>query len=72
MVYKLGEKYRLVAGERRTLASIIGQDRYSAKILDSKPTDLKISLLQWIGNVERSDLSLWERLKILKNRSCLC
>ena len=67
VVYKFGEKYRLVAGERRTLASIIaGKTDIQAKILDSKPTDLKISLLQWIENVERSDLSLWERLKNLE------
>ncbi len=67
VVYKFGEKYRLVAGERRTLASIMaGKTDIQAKILDSKPTELKISLLQWIENVERSDLSLWERLKNLE------
>jgi ParB family chromosome partitioning protein len=67
VVYKFGEKYRLVAGERRTLASILaGKPDIQAKILDSKPTALKISLLQWIENVERSDLSLWERLKNLE------
>ncbi len=67
VVYKFGEKYRLVAGERRTLASIIaGKTDIQAKILDSKPNDLKIRLLQWIENVERSDLSLWERLNNLE------
>lgn len=63
IVYKFGEKYRLVAGERRTLASILaGKSEIQAKILDSKPSDLKVSLLQWIENVERTDLTLWERL----------
>lgn len=67
VVYKFGEKYRLVAGERRTLASVIaGKTEIQAKILESKPNELKISLLQWIENVERSDLSLWERLKNLE------
>ena len=67
VVYKFGEKYRLVAGERRTLASILaGKIDIQAKILDSKPTELNISLLQWIENVERTDLSLWERLKNLE------
>lgn len=67
VVYKQGEKYRLVAGERRTLASILaGKMDIQAKILDSKPAELKISLLQWIENVERTDLSLWERLKNLE------
>lgn len=66
-VYKFGEKYRLIAGERRTLASILaGKTDIQAKILDSKPDELKISLLQWIENMERSDLSLWERLKNLE------
>jgi len=37
-----------------------------AKILDTKPDELKISLLQWMENVERKDLSLAERLKNLE------
>ena len=62
-VYKYGEKYRLIAGERRTLGSILaGKTDIQAKILDVKPDALKVSLLQWIENIERSDLSLWERL----------
>lgn len=62
-VYKFGEHYRLIAGERRTLASIMaGKVDIQAKILDDKPDNLKISLLQWIENIERSDLTLWERL----------
>lgn len=66
-VYKFGETYRLIAGERRTLASIIaGKTDIQAKILDDKPDALKISLLQWIENIERSDLSLWERLMNLE------
>lgn len=67
VVYKHGQKYRLVAGERRTLASILaGKTDIQAKILEEKPSPLKISLLQWIENVERSDLNLWERLKNLE------
>lgn len=67
VVYKYGDKYRLVAGERRTLASILaGRTDIQAKILDSKPSELKISLLQWIENVERTDLTLWERLRNLE------
>jgi len=67
VVYKYGEKYRLIAGERRTLSSILaGKNEIQAKILDHKPDALKISLLQWIENIERSDLSLWERLRNLE------
>ena len=67
VVYKFGDKYRLIAGERRTLASIIaGKAEVQAKILDTKPNELKISLLQWMENVERKDLSLGERLRNLE------
>ena len=66
-VYKHGERYRLIAGERRTLASIVaGKSDIQARILDSKPDELRVSLLQWIENIERSDLSLWERLRNLE------
>ncbi|MBS0358993.1 MAG: ParB/RepB/Spo0J family partition protein [Proteobacteria bacterium] len=67
LVYKHGDKYQLVAGERRTLASILaGKDDIPAKILTSKPNKLKLSILQWIENVEREDLSLWERIRNLE------
>lgn len=64
IVYKFGEKYRLIAGERRTLASILcGQENIQARVWDGKPSQLTLSLLQWIENVERTDLTLWERLR---------
>lgn len=67
LVYKHGEAYRLVAGERRTLASVLaGKSDIQAKILDGKPDELKVGLLQWIENIERSDLTLWERISNLK------
>lgn len=64
VVYKHGGLYRLIAGERRTLASILAEKTdIPARILGEKPGALKLSLLQWIENIEREDLSLWERLK---------
>ncbi len=67
LVYKQGEKYRLIAGERRTLASILaGKSDIQARILDEKPNALNISILQWIENIERSDLSLFEKLRNLE------
>lgn len=64
LVYKTPTCYRLVAGERRLLASLIGRkESIQAKILDKKPSQLKLSLLQWIENMERSDLTLGERLQ---------
>lgn len=63
VVYKQGDIYKLVAGERRTLASILAnKNDIQAKILDGRPGELKIRMLQWIENIERADLSLWERL----------
>lgn len=67
LVYKHDEQYRLIAGERRTFASILaGKDNIPAKILPEKPTELNLSLLQWIENIEREDLSLWERIRNLE------
>ena len=67
VVYKHNDLYRLIAGERRTLASIIaGRADIPAKILTQKPAPLKLSLIQWIENIEREDLSLWERICNLK------
>ncbi|ARM35531.1 ParB/RepB/Spo0J family partition protein (plasmid) [Legionella longbeachae] len=63
IVYESNASYRLIAGERRTLASIlIGKTDIQAKIIDKKPDDLKIRLLQWVENSERTDLSLNDRL----------
>lgn len=67
IVYKYMDHYRLVAGERRTLASILaGKAAIQAKILDARPSEYKLSLLQWVENMEREDLTLWERLKNLE------
>jgi ParB family chromosome partitioning protein len=63
VVYKHGEFYRLVAGERRFLASILAKkEDIQAKILPSKPTQPNLRILQWIENSEREDLSLRDRI----------
>ena len=63
LVYEYNGIYRLIAGERRTLASALAKrSDIQAKILDGKPNELKIRVLQWIENIERSDLSLTERI----------
>lgn len=63
LVYKENDHYRLIAGQRRTLASILaGKQDIPAKILDTKPSILQISQLQWIENIEREDLTLSERM----------
>lgn len=63
LVYKNKENYQVVAGERRTLASILcGKTSIISRVLDEKPSPSKIAILQWIENMERKELSLWERL----------
>jgi len=70
IVYKSDSVYKLVAGERRTLASILaGKTNIQAKILDGKPSELRLSMLQWFENIEREDLSLCERINNLKKIS---
>ncbi|MGI9215328.1 MAG: hypothetical protein ACR2HS_06835, partial [Gammaproteobacteria bacterium] len=57
------ENYQVIAGERRTLASVLSsKTSIIARVLDEKPSPGKIAILQWIENMERKDLSLWERL----------
>lgn len=62
-VYRFGNKCRLIAGERRTLASAIaGKKEIIARIAGQRPVGAKLKVLQWIENNERSDLNLAERI----------
>jgi len=63
IVYKLGEVYRIVAGERRCLASILaGKQEIEARVFNEKPKGFDLKLIQWIENTAREDLTLDERL----------
>lgn len=63
VVYKLGEHYRIVAGERRCLASILaGKQEIDARVFNEKPKGFELKLIQWIENTAREDLTLDERL----------
>ncbi|EKD72267.1 MAG: hypothetical protein ACD_45C00719G0003 [uncultured bacterium] len=63
VVYKRGELYRVVAGERRCLASILaGKEEIEARIFNEKPKGFELKLIQWIENTAREDLTLDERL----------
>lgn len=67
-VYRFGNKCRLIAGERRTLASAIsGKKEIIARIASKKPGGTKLRVLQWIENNERQDLSLAERVASLES-----
>jgi ParB family chromosome partitioning protein len=66
-VYRYGNKCRLIAGERRTLASAIaGKKEIIARIASQRPVGTKLKVLQWIENNERVDLSLAERVASLE------
>jgi ParB family transcriptional regulator, chromosome partitioning protein len=63
VVYKRGEYYRLVAGERRSLASILaGKQEIEARVFNEKPKSFDLKLIQWVENTAREDLTLEERL----------
>ena len=61
--YKRAESYRIVAGERRCLASILaGKQEIDARVFNEKPKGFELKLIQWIENTAREDLSLNERI----------
>jgi len=63
VVYKLGETYRIVAGERRCLASILARkNEIEARVFSEKPKGFDLKLIQWIENTAREDLTLDERI----------
>ena len=63
VVYRKLDKYRLVAGERRFLASLlIEKEDIQARVFEEEPSEDDLRMLQWIENTEREDLTLNERL----------
>lgn len=67
VVYKNGELYRIVAGERRCLASILaGKQDIDARVFQEKPKPFDLKLLQWVENTAREDLTLHERLENIR------
>ena len=63
VVYKRADVYRVVAGERRSLASILaGKNEIEARVFNEKPKAFDLKLIQWIENTAREDLTLDERI----------
>jgi len=60
-VYKEGAKYRIVSGERRYLAAILANQNYVPTRISQKPDEFNLRYTQWIENINRQDLSLWEK-----------
>lgn len=66
-VFKEGDNFMLIAGERRTLACAIASLNHIPAIIRSKPaSNYKLSRIQWNENLKRKDLNLWERLLGIK------
>lgn len=67
-VFKRDEKYRIIAGERRCLASIIaGKTAIEARVFNTQPNSFELKLIQWFENTSREDLTLSERLSNLRD-----
>jgi ParB family chromosome partitioning protein len=68
VVYKRGEVYRVVAGERRCLASmLIGKQEIEARVFNENPKGFELKLIQWIENTAREDLTLNERIDNIRD-----
>lgn len=68
VVYKRGEVYRVVAGERRCLASFLAnKNEIEARVFNEKPKGFELKLVQWIENTAREDLSLAERIDNIRD-----
>lgn len=67
IVYKDGENYKLVAGERRCLATILlAHENIEARVFHERPNEMDLKLIQWFENTAREDLTLIQRLNNIK------
>ncbi len=60
-VYKEDNKYRIISGERRYLAAILAGQKYIPARINQKLDELKLRYIQWVENINRQDLSIWEK-----------
>lgn len=68
VAYKRGELYRIVAGERRCLASLLAhKNEIDARVFNEKPKGFELKLIQWIENTAREDLTLNERIENVRD-----
>lgn len=67
-IYKHEDSYRIIAGERRYLASMMANKQdIEARVLQKKPGAFELKLIQWFENNEREDLSLFEQLMNIRD-----
>src|SRR5207244_803234 len=60
-VYKDGLKYRIVTGERRYWAALLAGQKSVPVRISQKPDEFILRYTQWVENINRQDLSLWEK-----------
>ncbi len=67
VVYKHGDQYRVIAGERRFLSCLlIGKQDIQSRIYGERPSEEDLRIIQWIENNEREDLILKDRIGNIK------
>ncbi|HLB41648.1 MAG TPA: ParB/RepB/Spo0J family partition protein [Gammaproteobacteria bacterium] len=64
-VYKDDTKYRIITGERRYLAAILAKHKSVPVRISQKPDEFNLRYTQWIENINRQDLSLYEKFNNL-------
>ena len=64
-VYKDGLKYRIVTGERRYWAAMLAGQKSVPVRISQKPDEFNLRYTQWVENINRQDLSLWEKFNNL-------
>jgi ParB family chromosome partitioning protein len=64
-VYKDGAKYRIVTGERRYWAAFLAAQKTVPVRISQKPDEFNLRYTQWVENINRQDLSLWEKFNNL-------
>jgi len=65
-IYPYGERYRVVEGERRTLAHFyLNAANIKAVVIPKKPDNIALLELQLVENIQREDLTLAERVDTL-------
>jgi ParB family chromosome partitioning protein len=65
-VYKDGNKYFVITGERRYWAAVLAGHKTIPVRIHQKPDEFNLRYIQWVENINRQDLSLWERFHNLR------
>lgn len=64
-VFKDGLKYRIITGERRYWAALLAGQKTVPVRISQKPDEFNLRYTQWVENINRQDLSLWEKFNNL-------